>query len=96
MNQRDGKGYTALMYASNEDVVKMLLESGADVNQKAESAFTKSYKDYMRCLGKDGNECLNDGTTALFHARYENFVETFLAAGANVNEKDCNGETALF
>ena len=97
VNHRDFKGYTALMYALNEDVVKMLLESGANVNQKAEgskSSFTCSYM-----LGDDANDVTkyrNDGKTALFCARNEEVVHALVAAGANVNEKDRNDETALF
>ena len=95
VNQINVKGLTALMFASNENIVKALVASGADVNQKAKGSETEHIK-WMTMNRPDNIDMVCEGTTALFHARSDSIVEALLAAGANVNEKDYIGRTALF
>ena len=66
------------------------------MNQKAEGSKTIFSDHYDEIVKDCGIKCLNDGTTALFHACNENVVEALVRSGANVNVKDNSGKTALF
>ncbi len=79
MNAKDEEGYTALQIASefyHPDIVKILLEYGADVNAKREDGFTpllialegKGNTDLVKILlanGADVNAKNEDDKTAL-------------------------------
>ena len=98
VDQMNVWGRTALMYASNENVVKALVVSGADVNKKgkgSKSPFPDRYS-IMSLWETDEAKSLNDGKTALFHACNKNVVKALLSAGANVNQNDNSGRTSLF
>jgi len=104
-------GNTALVVASKygyTEIVKLLLEAGADVNVKnkdGETALMKaSYNGYTEIVkmlidaGADVNIKDRYGTTALMLASlygYTEIVELLIKAGANVNIKNSYGGTAL-
>ena len=103
-----GTGSSALINASDGDhaeCVKILLENGADVNYCADSEYTAlttaSFKGYYECLqillenGAAVNQKNARGVTPLFFAKNNKTVNTLVAAGAVVSEKDPENKTAL-
>jgi ankyrin repeat protein len=83
-NARDVSGWTALMYAMlnrDPEVIKALLEGGADPN--ARSRLGESV--LMGILSQQAVS--SDGAVSK--------VRLLVAAGANVNEQDQDGNTAL-
>lgn len=95
-------------FKGNEEMVKMLMERGADVNLKSEVGSTalinsarsgnKTILEMLINNGADVNAQESDGRTALMYAAWGNRTEIFkmlLAAGADVSLKDKNGDTAL-
>ena len=83
----DDGGYTALMYAAQEnrpEMVKALLESGADPNLKADSDNAKS-------IGTEGF------TALMFACEYASIkvVPLLLAHGADTKIVNAKGQTAL-
>lgn len=113
VNKADKNGVTPLMSAcrqGNLDMVKILLEAGANVNEpKSPKGRTPLmvacayYSDVEVCKlliarGADVNAKANDGTTALMLAADNakaGVVELLLAQKADINVKDKNGKTAL-
>jgi ankyrin repeat protein len=99
-------GYTALMYASfsgNEDLVKLLIEEGADVNARTAKNVKKRFnmKSRIRQIKRHGIEKYSwyRGLTALMIASGEGYTEIaslLIESGADVNAH-CyyGGDTAL-
>lgn len=107
----DEYGRTALLYAiegKHPDVVKLLLDHGADpeIRDESEEKSALSYAvevDCVKCAellikkGADPNDN-GDGYTPLMRAaRYGqyNMVRTLIKYGADINAKDEEGRTAL-
>lgn len=94
---------------ANVEVLKLLLDAGADVNSKNNGDFTAlhriSYEDedvlkFLLEAGADVNAKCFDGNTPLcevleFRPIHVNFLELLLSAGANVNEVNEAGNSAL-
>jgi hypothetical protein len=107
VNAVNQNGETALMMASDTDVVRMLLDAKVDVNamnQNGETALMRASErgnaNVARMLvdaKADVNVMNQRGRTALMSASESGnatVVQVLLAAGANVNAKDENGPTA--
>jgi ankyrin repeat protein len=110
VNLKDKDGGTALMRGVflNEEIVKILIDAGADLNVQDSFGLTAlmnsvriiSIKNIKHLLDAGANVNLqdNDGKTALIfeadNTKGEN-IRYLLAAGANVNHRDCWGQTAL-
>ena len=108
---QDHRKDSALMWATRKghsEVVKILLQNGADVNAKNLYGTTalmwsarKGYPEVAEILlqsGAEVNDTNNYGSTALlWAAKYGNIemIEVLLNNGANVNAKANNGFTAL-
>ena len=104
-------GITALMWAAmngRSEVVKILLDAGADVNAKTEGGTTAlmlaAFLDNTEVAkillnaGANVNARTKDGRTALIEAASEGrvkIVKTLLDAGADVNAKDKDGKRAV-
>lgn len=112
VNLRDEQsGTTALEHAvknANQEMVKLLLQSGANVNAKNENGTTvlmmlddDATSDLVWDLinaGADVNLKDNSGNTALMQTATENnseVLKALLDAGADVNAKNETGRTAL-
>jgi ankyrin repeat protein len=111
VDAKDEDGKTALVWASlmgHTEVVKTLLEAGADVNAKDKSGIAAliraslgGYTEIVKILleaGADVNAKAKSGITALIRASEDGHIETLKAlveAGADVNAKDEDGNTAL-
>jgi ankyrin repeat protein len=108
----DDLGYTPLQEASmrgNRAAVALLLEHGADVNQRGTHrgdapalSFATSHPDIVSLLLKAGanvDQTDRSGDTALFEAarnKSPESVRRLLSAGAEVNRANDRGETPLF
>jgi serine/threonine protein kinase len=91
-----------------QEIVKSLIDQGADVNGKDTKyqpllvAASKGDLNIIKILlakGADLNVKNFRGETALFYASYSGYrdiVQFLITRGANVNAKDNDGETALF
>jgi len=111
-NAADEFGNAVLMYAVSEgfhDIAKVLLENGADANQKKPVtgmtalmiAVNEGFDDVAELL-LDANADVNaknraQGTALMFAAAggHADIVKLLLRKGANVNDKDAHGYTAL-
>ena len=100
VNARAARGQTALMWAvaqKHPDVVKVLLANGADIHARSDS-WTEvmavpphGYLEYNRAI-PHGND-----TALMFAARVDDLASAKLlvAAGANVNDEDAWGVSAV-
>jgi predicted LPLAT superfamily acyltransferase len=114
VNAKDENGWTSLMGAASSglaetvEVVRVMLDHGADVNAKSKNdhtalmmAATGGKTNIVKVLlvaGADVNARDKRGSTALMAAAslgYASTVEALLTAGADVNAQDQVGETAL-
>ena len=111
VNVRDSYGFTALMRAVSEknlDIVKILLEAGADVNAKNSNGSTALIgarsDNIVKLLIEAGAEIDaqdSEGKTALMRVSNEipidpmNKTKVLLEAGADVDIEDNKGKTAL-
>jgi hypothetical protein len=108
VNSRDFQGKTALMLATSEEVLKVLISSGAELDAANRYGVTAliwaadyGHSDLMRVLLAAGaNTNLKDeyGRTALMKAAREGHLEAvglLLKAGANAAAVDEDGKTAL-
>ena len=99
INAKNKDGETALMLASSEghlEIVKLLIEKGADVNVKNEDGKTAltlasryGHLEVVKYLvenGADVNSKENDGDTALYYAKTEEIKEVLRKA----EEKSAN------
>jgi len=103
----DMKDWTVLMVAAfygHADVIKLLLDHGADVNAKTSKGSTAlmaaaEHVDVVKLLldhGAEVNAKTSKGSTALMNAvRNANVVKLLLEYGAEVNAKRREGSTAL-
>jgi len=113
INHTDKFGFTALMHAvinGNKDVVKYLLDHGANISIKnnrgqtaAFFAINSSNKDIIKLLIRRDPDLINNknelgAQLLLFGVKKGNqdIVELLLELGANVNHTNSKGETALF
>ncbi len=104
----DENGFQAIHEASGIDMLRLLIEAGADVNAISgggdwplKEAASDGDADLLRyLLGMGAVVDLNStGETALFgtvRRDSEECVALLLAAGANVNAQDCDGWTCLW
>lgn len=104
----DTNGFQAIHEATGIDMIRLLIEAGADVNAisgggdwSLKEAASDGDADLLRyLLGVGAVVDLNStGETALFGAvrkDSEKCVALLLAAGANVNAQDCDGWTCLW
>ena len=106
MNLKDENGLTALLFAGAKDridIVKLLLESGADINVKQGIALVEAerhgYTKLAKLLinsGADVNTKI-DGLTPLMIAANKGLcdvVKALIEKGADVNAKSNEGKTA--
>ena len=95
-------------WKGNKEMVELLIEYGADVNEKSEEGLYTALGraaeigniDVAELLIKKGAdiEALDNGNTPLLNAVFYNkikMVEFLIAKGADVNAKNRNGNTAL-
>ena len=95
-------------YNSHAEVIKLLLEKGAEINAKANNGATalmmaayQGHTEIIKLLlekGADVNAKSKDGITALWQAAqngHTEVVKLLLEKGAEVNAKDTDGGTAL-
>lgn len=111
VNAKSKIGETALMLSANygyKEATKIMIANGADVNAKDEDGKTalmrtavNDYRgEYVNVYTdeyKDGNPVryVNSVRDAAVYAKHKEIAELLIASGANVNEKDNNGGTAL-
>ncbi|MBC6416131.1 MAG: ankyrin repeat domain-containing protein [Bdellovibrionales bacterium] len=110
VNVRDSYGNTALDYATqyaNEELLKLLLASGADVNSEIhgrtalhEATFynSKGVAEILLASGADVNARDSYGNTPLHRTASfcnKEIAKLFLASGANVNARGSYGNTPL-
>ncbi|MBI5249576.1 MAG: ankyrin repeat domain-containing protein [Desulfomonile tiedjei] len=108
VNDKDILGYTPLMYATNAQIARMLVEKGADVNTRGKDHMTplisvssKGALEVAKILvskGADVNAKLGNGKTALMESIERDFPEIaklLIAHGADINDVDNQGRTAL-
>jgi ankyrin repeat protein len=93
----------------NSEIVKALLKAGVEINAKTKKRLTASMRfawagqfEAVKLLldaGADAKLINENGWTAFYfacsHGNDEKIVKYLLAAGANPNEKDANGQTPL-
>lgn len=104
----DTLGYTPLMYATNAQIAKMLVDKGANVNVRGKDnqtpllkASSKGAAEVTRILlskGADVNAKGRKGQTALIMSidnGYSEVAKVLLVHGADVNATDDQGRTAL-
>jgi len=110
----ESTGDSSLLFAAsnneNPEIIKLLLDAGANINQKNKYGGTALYeasrfnnnleviKELIK-LGANINEKDSDGETALIGALQRNpnldIARYLIEAGADVKAKDNNGNTAL-
>ncbi|MDH4227644.1 MAG: ankyrin repeat domain-containing protein [Deltaproteobacteria bacterium] len=108
VNAKDKNGYTPLHHAMNrgdDEVVKFLIEKGADVNAKASSdgktpLLIEGSHETVKLLlasGADIKAIDKDGNTAMHTAGayYKDVAEAIIAKGGDVNAKNIYGFTPL-
>jgi len=112
VNERDKTGWTPLMYACLEcraDVVKLLLDRGADVALHADGGKKTPFMDHGQTALTIGASCFiarRRATVAPERGMPDSYVQKELAApleivrnlirhGANVNGSDADGRTPL-
>jgi ankyrin repeat protein len=104
-NVKNWNGTTPVMYA-NDDCARLLVEHGADVNERNDEGRTclmvnHNPDTYQMLLDHQADVNLKDnrGQTALIHLIMEHLsvakVNVFIRNGAKVSIKDNNGKTAL-
>ena len=113
VNVKDMIGWPLLnkaVFKNKTEVVKILLENGADVNAKSEDGFTPLMMAFGNIeimtllleLGADVNAKTKNGMTSLMigiknYSVHENFdgIKLLLEKGADVNAKNNKNETAI-
>ncbi len=108
MNVQDEDGGTALIFATKEgytDMVKHLLDNGADTNVQTKNdgtalmwAARKGYIEIIKLLLENGVDQDEDGWTVLMAVAREGYVDIvkyLLDNGADVDAKYKDGSTAL-
>lgn len=101
VNARDKRGNTALMHTQSGEVMRMLLEAGADASGGAQDtmllarASTPEIISLLITRGAKVDERDSQGQTALMRTMYNNLVATLLEHGADANARDNQGRTPL-
>lgn len=104
-NVNEKKGYdgtTPLYYAKTVEICQVLIEAGANVNEKDCNSYTPLHlvKDVEICqvlieAGANINAKSGNGFTPLHFAKTVGICQVLIEAGANVNEKNRDGYTPL-
>ncbi|MDC0065776.1 ankyrin repeat domain-containing protein, partial [Verrucomicrobia bacterium] len=108
-NKRDPEGKMTLLlhaiYIENKTIVKILIENGADINDKDKNgvtplsfALTKEIAELLIDKGADINAKCDDGDTPLHSAAYngrKEIAELLIDKGADINAKGTIGWTPL-
>lgn len=79
IDNRDKEGNTALMYATDEDIIIALLEQGTDMKMKNNKGVVIGEESFMLCI----------------EMGYKKAIEKFIEKGKSVNFKDAYGDTPL-
>ena len=103
VNLLDNFGKSALMYQTNEDNIKLLIDKGADVNafDKKGKSVLMHHIDNLEVVNLliennvDVNHKDDLGKTALMYAKNLEVITSLLNANANVNLKDKLGNNVL-
>ena len=107
VNVADERGWTPLHHAAsarNTEVVRILLDGGADPNKKSKCGDTPLNEAWWDCLGvvkllleagADPNWNGSDGMAPLHEAWNTDAVQILLDGGADPNYRDSDGSTPL-
>ncbi len=101
VNARDNHGNTALMHSQNNDVMRLLLQHGADAHSHSVDtmllarATTADVVALLIAHGANVNERDSRGKTALMRTFYDPAIPALIEHGADVNMRDYAGRTAL-
>jgi len=99
INEQNNSGKTVLDCETNSDLIKYLIDKGADINLRhTNPIFNVQDVDTIKYLlekGLDINKPIHQGLTPLHNCRNQEKILFLLENGANVNVKDDLGRTPI-